>query len=263
MPLYVIGDLHLPSSRGKGMEKFGGRWQNHVEKLRSRWNAIVGEGDTVVIPGDFSWGMNLEECLGDFRFLDSLNGRKILLKGNHDYWWSSPAKIGAFFKENGIESVEILQNGAKSVDLGGDSVVVCGSRGWFVEERLQKQKQNSQTVADWGKMINRECLRLRLSLDEGMKLLGETCENANESGGSGGFTGSSGGEILLFMHFPPKFGEFVCPEIISVIREYPVKRVFFGHIHGKYAVPSYEDYGGLRFELASADFLDFYPKKVK
>ncbi len=245
MPLYVIGDLHLPSSRGKSMEKFGGRWQNHMDKLRSRWNAVVDGDDTVVLPGDFSWGMTLDECLCDFRFLDSLNGRKILLKGNHDYWWSSPAKIDAFFRGNGIGTVEILQNGAKSVDLGGDSTIICGSRGWFVEERLQKQKQNSQTIADWGKMINRECLRLRLSLDEGMKLLHES------------------GEIFLFMHFPPKFGEFVCPEIISVIREYPVKRVFFGHIHGKYSVPSYEDYGGLRFELASADFLDFYPKKVK
>ncbi len=250
MPLYVIGDLHLPSSRGKDMEKFGGRWQNHVDKLRSRWNAIVSETDTVVIPGDFSWGMTLGECTDDFRFFDSLNGKKILLKGNHDYWWSSPAKINAFFHDNGIESVEILQNGAKSVDLGGNSAVICGSRGWFVEERLQKQKQNSQTIADWGKMINRECLRLRLSLDEGMKLLGDSA-------------GKSSGEIYLFMHFPPKFGEFVCPEIISTIREYPVNRVFFGHIHGKYAAPPYEDYDGLRFELVSADYLDFYPKKVK
>ncbi len=261
MPLYAIGDLHLPSSRGKGMEKFGGRWRNHVEKLKSRWNAIVEKSDTVVIPGDFSWGMTLDECADDFRFLDSLNGRKILLKGNHDYWWSSPAKINAFFVENGIESVEILQNGAKSVELDSGRVVICGSRGWFVEERLQKQNKNSQTIADWGKMINRECLRLRLSLDEGMRLLGgindsgvtdESCKNVSESG-----------EIFLFMHFPPKFSGFVCPEIISVIKEYPVKRVFFGHIHGKYAIPSYEDYDGLRLELVSADFLDFYPKKVK
>ena len=130
MALYAIGDLHLSMSSDKPMDVFGARWENHIEKLREGFSALT-EDDVCVLCGDLSWGMSIDDCLDDFRFIASLPGKKIVLKGNHDYWWTTRAKAERFFAENGIEGIEILNNNCVMYD---EKTAICGTRGWFYEE---------------------------------------------------------------------------------------------------------------------------------
>lgn len=235
--LYAISDLHLSLGTNKPMHVFGSRWLNHAEKLEKRWRALVGEEDTVVIPGDISWAMSLEGAEADFRFLQSLPGKKLIGKGNHDFWWTSASKLRRTFDSWGVTSVKLLHNNAYRV---GDTVI-CGSRGWFVEEKLQ----NTTEPVDYEKLVSRECARIDLSLREGEKLAEGTAE------------------ILLFLHFPPVFGDFTCAPILDVLEQHGVKRCFFGHIHGNYTVPKVSEFRSIAFTMISADYLDFYPEKIK
>ncbi len=237
MSIFTIADLHLSTndSTNKSMEIFGRRWHNYVDKLKQNWNSLVRPSDTVIIPGDISWAMTLKEATEDFTFLNSLPGTKIIGKGNHDFWWATASKLNAFFAEHEFQSVKCLYNNAFLVE----DFVICGSRGWFNDENLDGIPENT----DYEKIVHREVMRLRLSLEEGRKYP-ETLER------------------LVFLHFPPVFRNFRCQEIINILKEYGVTRCFYGHIHGCYDQPDSFANDGIIYTLVSADYLNFIPKKI-
>ena len=226
MALYAIGDTHLSLSSDKPMDVFGGGWTGYVEKLREGLS-VLEPGDTVVLCGDLSWGMSLEEARRDFAFLSSFPGRKLLLKGNHDYWWTTAAKMDRFFQENGFSSFQLLHNNSH---LYGD-IALCGTRGWFYEEERGGHS---------AKIFNRELIRLEASL----KAAGER-------------------EKYCFLHYPPLYQGYRCPEILSVLEAHRVKTCCYGHLHGPTIRRRIEGcVGGTDFSLISADYLGFLPKKI-
>lgn len=240
MAVFVIADLHLTSSLNKTMDSFGRRWINHTEKLEKRWRAVVGEDDTVIIPGDISWGLKPEEALPDLRFIDSLPGkRKLLIKGNHDYWWTSLAKMNAMLESCGLYTIGFIHNDA----VLAEGIIAAGSRGWFIEERLQTKSAFS---CDYDKLVRRECLRIGLSLDAADALQKENPDARK----------------ILFLHFPPVFESFICRPIIDVLHERGIKECFFGHIHGQYAAAGSFEYEGIALRLISSDYLDFVPRAL-
>ena len=164
MSLYVISDLHLSTNEttNKSMEKFGTKWKDYHKKLEKYFKAIINDDDTVIIPGDISWAMSLDEALSDFKFLDSLPGTKIISKGNHDFWWSTATKINSFFQANEIKTVKLLHNNAYLIE----NCIVCGSRGWFYDEKQQKTVGD----VDYDKIVAREAQRLEISINEALKI---------------------------------------------------------------------------------------------
>ena len=227
MALYAIGDLHLSLSGSKPMDVFGERWNGHTEKLKIGFSELCEE-DVCVLCGDLSWGMSLEGSLEDFRFIDALPGKKIILKGNHDYWWTTASKMNAFFEQNGIRTLSILRNNAF---LFADRAV-CGTRGWFFEEETGSEHDR--------KIMLREVGRLRTSL-----------EAAGDR------------EKIVFLHYPPIFQNYRCEEILQLLRDYGVKACYYGHIHGKGCAAAFERWsGGTQFHLISADHLGFRPVKI-
>ena len=241
MSLYVMGDTHLSFGAGvnKPMDRFGSRWTNHAQKIAARWSAVVTPEDTVVVPGDISWADTLEESEADLRFLASLPGKKLLGKGNHDYWWTSVSKMRRFLEESGIEGVDFLYNNAFAVS----GRVLAGSRGWFLEEK----QQAAAFSTDYAKLVNRECERLELSL-RAADALRETEGIAEPP--------------LVFLHFPPVWGDFRVDELLGVMERHGVKYCWFGHIHGRYDLPAAFTDRGIRFANAAADYLDFLPLKI-
>ena len=225
MALYAIGDTHLSLASDKPMDVFGGSWTGYVDKLREGFNASVSQGDTVVICGDVSWGMSLEEARADFAFLDALpGGRKLLLKGNHDYWWTTASKMKAFFRENGFDTLDILHNNSH---LYGETAL-CGTRGWFYEEDRGEHS---------AKIFNRELIRLETSL----KAAGER-------------------EKLCFLHYPPLYQGYRCQEILDLLERYGVKLCCYGHLHGgshRLAVTGRQ--GTVDYRLVAADYVGFRP----
>lgn len=230
MALYVLSDTHLSFSTNKPMHVFGARWNDHAEKIERAWNETVADDDTVVIGGDISWAMSLDEAAVDLRFLNELRGDKILLRGNHDYWWSTARKLSDFKEREGFDRLFFLHNNA----FNAGSVTVCGSRGWYNE------KKNAPSDTDYNKIVAREAGRLELSLNAGEKI-------------------ACGREIVVFLHFPPVFSDFICAELIEVMKRHGVKRCYFGHIHGVYDMPPSFEYDGVTFYAAPADYLDFKP----
>jgi predicted phosphohydrolase len=222
------------------MEVFGSRWQNYESRLKNNWNNVVGNGDTVIIPGDISWGLSLEEAIPDLLFLDSLNGSKIIGKGNHDFWWPTYAKLNAAFIANGIKTISVLHNNANIVE----NIIAAGTRGWYNEIN----NQPSENKADYRKIVNREAIRLRISLDDAQKKQGDS--------------GNSDKTIVVFFHFPPVWNGYVCRELVDLLHEYNIKKCYFGHIHGNYGVDRKILFENVTFELISSDFLDFVPVPV-
>lgn len=239
MAVFVMSDLHLSTNSGtdKSMEVFGNRWRDYINRIKNNWNRLVAPDDTVIVNGDISWAMTLDEARSDFEFLNSLNGTKIISKGNHDFWWSTASKINVFFEENKIDTVKLLHNNAHIVE----DFLICGSRGWYNDDKISTMPQN----ADYQKIVSREAARLRMSLGEAARLDGGERER------------------LVFLHFPPVWGEFVCGEILDVLREFDIKRCFFGHIHGLYEIPANFTYEGIKFIMTSADYLNFTPLFIK
>ncbi len=233
MSLYSIADLHLSLAAEKPMDVFGPRWTDHARKIEKNWRAIVTADDTVVLPGDISWAMSLEEARTDLAFLDALPGKKLIGKGNHDFWWSTMTKLTTFTEANGFTTLRFLYNNAYAVE----NYVVCGTRGWYVEEHLQ----NAREDAEYGKIVARETVRLRMSLAEAQKLRQENTP------------------VLVYLHFPPVFRTFVCRELVDVLHEFSVRHCYFGHIHGVYNVPRSAEFEGIRMTMISADFLNFVP----
>jgi hypothetical protein len=227
MALYTIGDLHLSLSGDKPMDRFGESWQNHAAKLREGFQGL-GEGDLTVLCGDLSWAMSLEGAEEDFRFIHELPGKKLILKGNHDYWWNTATKAYQFFGANGFDSLEILHNNAY---VYGDCAL-CGTRGWFYEEDHGTEHDR--------KMMLREIGRLETSLKAG----GER-------------------EKIVFLHYPPVFRNYRCEEILRLLREYEVRRCYYGHIHGRGIPLAFNGWiGCTEFRLVSADALRFVPLEV-
>ena len=226
MALYAIGDLHLGLSVDKPMDVFGPGWENHVERLRDAFSQLHDD-DVTVLCGDTSWGIDFAESLADFRFIDGLPGRKLLVKGNHDYWWNTAAKMKRFFAENGITTIDILHN---NCHFYGE-YALCGTRGWFFEE---DQKPHNE------KVLRREVMRLEASL----KL-------------------AEGRPILAFLHYPPLYEGYRCAEILEVLQRYRVERCYYGHLHGPTHRRAMEgSYGSVDYYLISADYLRFIPKKI-
>lgn len=239
MSVFTIADLHLStdSATNKSMEVFGQRWANYTSRLEASWRALVREEDTVIIPGDVSWALSLEESRADMHFLDSLPGRKIIGKGNHDFWWATMKKHEAFLQREKIDSISFLFNNAIEVE----DFIIAGSRGWFYEDGVGKL----QNEVDFEKITARELGRLRLSLAAAAKLREAT-----------------GKEILVFLHFPVIWNEKTNAPFLDLLSEYGIRRVFYGHIHSVYNIPPVTEYMGIRFELIAADYLSFIPKHV-
>lgn len=229
MSIYVIADLHLSFSQNKPMDIFGDNWENHAEKIKNNWIKKVKADDYVILPGDFSWATYIEDTKSDFSYLNSLPGKKILLKGNHDYWWTTLASMRKFVKENEFENIDFLYNNSYLVE---DKIIV-GTRGWNVLDSEDDKK-----------MIKRETARLELSIKDGIQKYGIERE------------------IIAFLHYPPitqnNLNKLENREFINMLKKYNIKRCYYGHLHGqshKDAVTGIID--GIEYKLISADYLNF------
>ena len=231
MSIYAIGDTHLSFSVEKPMSIFPG-WEDHVSRLEKNWRALVGEDDTVVIAGDVSWALKLEEVRADLEFLNSLPGKKLIMKGNHDYWWQTKKKLDEFIEENGFSTLRILFNNAYEIE----NSVICGSRGWFFDDEGPDAK----------KVLNREAGRLKMSIEAALNIT-EDRER-----------------IIAFLHYPPVTLLEKCDEIMNVLKTYGIKRCYYGHLHGPSLRGAVNDeVDGIRFELISADHLRFCPRLIE
>ena len=231
MSLFVIADLHLSFGCNKPMDVFPG-WKDYTQRLEQNWRSLVKESDTVVIAGDISWAMKLEETDQDFAFIHRLPGQKILMKGNHDYWWSTKSKIERFLQEKGFTSMKVLHNNAYIVE----NVAVCGTRGWLY---------NSETEEDV-KIVNREVGRLVASLDDAVR------QDAHA-------------QPIVFLHYPPVYGNMACAGILDVLETRHIEQCYFGHIHGNQASKKAVrgNYHGIKMHLISCDYVNFMPILVK
>lgn len=225
MSLFTIADLHLSFSSNKPMDVFSG-WKNYTDKIKENWLYRVLPNDTVVIIGDVSWAMNFRELKKDFEFLNSLSGNKIIIKGNHDYWWTTVKKMNGFLEENNFSTIKILHNNAYVVD----KKVVCGTRGWILD---------TTTASEDRKVYLRECIRLEASIKEGLKY------NL---------------PIYAFLHYPPISDNCEATELIQILNLYNIKKCFYGHLHGSSVNKAVIGARyGIEFELVSCDYVDFTP----
>lgn len=226
MSIYAISDLHLSFGDNKPMDIFGVNWENHAEKIKENWIKKVKEDDLVLLPGDFSWAMYLKDTYKDFEFLNSLPGKKLLLKGNHDYWWTTVTKMRNYIKENNFENIDFIYNNSYLYD----NKIIVGTRGWSEQEEKAE------------KIIKRENQRLEMSLKSGIEKYGEDKE------------------IIVCMHYPPFNGfEKLDMNFIDTMKKYNVKTCIYGHIHGKDAHKEafVGDYKGIDIKLVSCDYTDF------
>lgn len=227
MALYAIGDLHLCLSAPKPMDVFGGNWVDYMDKLKEGLSVIQPE-DTTVLLGDLSWALGLQQAKEDFAFIDAIPGRKIILKGNHDYWWNTVTKFNQFCQQNGFSNQFILNNN----HFEYDGWAICGTRGWFFEE--EKSGEHDE------KVFKRELMRLEASL-------------------------KSAGDLpkMVFLHYPPKYKGYECDQIVSLMEKYRVHKCFYGHLHGaSHGLALQGLWNGVDYRLVSADYLDFKPFKV-
>ena len=234
MSIYVIGDLHLSFNTPKPMDIFGKNWTGHEEKIKRDWLQKVKDEDLVVLPGDFSWETYLENTKKDFEYLNNLPGKKILLKGNHDYWWTTITSMRKFLKENNFENIDFLYNNSYEFE----NKILCGTRGWSITDEETNEK-----------LINRELIRLELSLQDGVNKYG------------------TDKEIIVFMHYPPITKAKIITgqeaKFVELMRKYKVKRCFYGHLHGTSISDAVEgNIEGIELKLVSADGLDFELLKI-
>ena len=230
MAIYVIADLHLSFSQDKPMSIFGENWEGHSEKIKNNWISKVKPEDTVVLPGDFSWAMYLQDTYKDFEYLNSLPGKKLLLKGNHDYWWTTVTNMRNFLEENKFKNIDFIYNNSYLVE----NKILTGTRGWNLLDT-----ENSR------KMIKRESIRLQLAIEDGIKKYGDDKE------------------IIVFMHYPPISNTNRKSEFLKILKQYDIKRCYYGHLHGKSHQDAVEGIvDGIEFKLISADYLNFDVIKV-
>ncbi|MBE7024990.1 MAG: serine/threonine protein phosphatase [Ruminococcaceae bacterium] len=222
MAIFAMSDLHLPLGIDKPMDVFGSGWENYVERISENWKSTVKETDTVLIGGDVSWATYLEEALPDFHFIENLPGRKLISKGNHDYWWTTAAKLSAFLTENQFKTITFLHNSS----VLSDGYAICACRGW-------KSPFESDFNGEDRKIYEREMMRLQLSLKEGEKLSEKR---------------------IVMMHYPPDVG------FAEILDEYNVEFCVYGHLHGRGAWNKFAQ--SERDLLVSADYLSFMPKCI-
>lgn len=226
MAVFIIGDTHLSGAVNKPMDVFGGAWENYIDKLKNNWQKTVAADDTVIIAGDVSWAMSLDEALCDFKFLDGLPGRKLIVKGNHDYWWDTVGKMTRFLKENGIFSIEFIYNSCAAAE----NFAVCATRGWG-ERQTEKDE----------KIIAREAGRLERSL----------------------MRAPDGLEKIAVLHYPPVFESGYTAEFVNVMQKYGARRCYYGHLHGASVKNAVQGrHFGIDFFLVSADSIDFLPVNI-
>lgn len=224
MALYAIGDLHLCLGAAKPMDVFGGAWIDYMQKLKNGMSIIKPE-DTTVLLGDLSWALDLEQAREDFAWINEIPGKKIILKGNHDYWWSTASKFYKFCEENDFSAMQILHNNHYSYG----NTAICGTRGWFFEEERSGEHDE--------KVFKRELLRLEASLQ-------------------------SAGDLpkIVFLHYPPRYKGYTCDEILELLDKYQVRQCFYGHLHGaSHGLAMEGVWDGVEYRLVSADRLNFAP----
>lgn len=235
MSIYTIGDLHLSFHENKPMGIFGENWEGHEEKIKKDWKEKVTENDLVVIPGDFSWSTYLKDTYEDFDYLNKLPGKKILLKGNHDYWWTTVTSMRKFLKENNFQTIDFVYNTAYEFE----NYIIAGTRGWGQNEEGEDKK-----------LLKREVARLELSLEKAL----EQKEKQEK-------------EILVFLHYPPIIHSNLInhemSEFVKVLKKYDIKKCYYGHLHSSSIREAVEgNYYGIDFKLVSADGLDFKLLKI-
>lgn len=225
MSIYVISDLHLSLGMNKPMDIFGDKWENHEKKIEKNWKSKVSENDLVLLPGDFSWEMYLENTKKDFEYLNNLPGKKILLKGNHDYWWESITKMKNFLAKNNFINIDFLHNNS----FMWENKIIAGTRGW------SEQEENAE------KIIRRENMRLEISIKQGIEKFGLDKE------------------IIICMHYPPFNGyESLDLNLIKTMKKYNVKTCVYGHIHGEAGKDAIQgNVDGIRYIMASSDQTNF------
>lgn len=227
MALYAIGDLHLCLGAPKPMDVFGGNWVGYMDKLKEGLS-VIGPQDTTVLLGDLSWALDLESAREDFAWIDQIPGRKIILKGNHDYWWSTASKFYKFCEENDFSDQLILNN--NHYEYNGWAV--CGTRGWFFEEERGSDHDE--------KVFKRELIRLETSL-------------------------KSDGDLpkIVFLHYPPLYKGYRCEEILELLSRYEVRQCYYGHLHGaSHGLAMEGQWDGVEYHLVAADKLNFQPYQV-
>ncbi|MBQ3916424.1 MAG: metallophosphoesterase [Ruminococcus sp.] len=229
MSLFVIGDLHLSfCDPSKTMSVFPG-WENYQERIEKNWLDAITQEDTVVLAGDITWGMSMEQALPDFQFINALPGKKIILKGNHDYWWTTLRKMTDFFTQNGLDTISILHNNHFPYEGCG----ICGTRGWVnMPGEVQEEK-----------VLRREVQRLETSIKSAV---------------------DAGLEPIVFMHYPPIFASNFNYDILEVLYRYKIKDCYYGHIHGRsaHALCVTNTYDDINFHLIAGDYIQFVPDKV-
>ena len=227
MALYAIGDLHLSLGAPKPMDIFGGAWEGYMDKL-CQGMSVIGEEDTTVLLGDLSWALDLPQSKADFAWIDRIPGKKIILKGNHDYWWSTASKFQKFCTEHGFSNQFILNK--NHFEYG--NFAICGTRGWFFEESRSSDHDE--------KVFKRELIRLEASLQSAGEL-----------------------EKIVFLHYPPRYKGYECTEILELLNRYQVRKCFYGHLHGPSHGLAMEGlWDGIEYKLVSADRLNFRPHLV-
>lgn len=227
MALYAIGDLHLCLGAPKPMDVFGGAWVGYMEKLK-QGISVIGPEDTTVLLGDLSWALDLESAKEDFAWIDAIPGRKIILKGNHDYWWSTANKFYKFCEKYGFSDQWILNNNHYEYD----GYAICGTRGWFFEEERSGEHDE--------KVFKRELIRLETSL-------------------------KSAGDLpkIVFLHYPPRYKGYTCDEILELLNRYNVRQCYYGHLHGaSHGLAMEGQWDSISFKLLSADKLNFSPYRI-
>lgn len=230
MKIFAISDLHLSFMVEKPMDIFGGNWENYTDKIKENWNAIVGNDDLVLIAGDISWAMKLEETKLDLDFIDKLNGQKIIIRGNHEYWWKSISNV----RDCLPSSIKALQN--DSIKVG--NYIIAGTRGWLVPEG----DIDHNFSQDDKKVYNREVIRLNLALEHAQKQRVE------------------GDKVICMIHFPPYNSHQHQSDFTQTFEKFKVDTVVFGHIHtnpGKYK--KQVEMNGVKYYLTSADLINMKP----
>ncbi len=226
--IYAIADLHLSLGTDKPMDVFAG-WSDYTKRLEANWKKLITDDDTVVVAGDISWAMKLNECYEDFSFINKLPGKKLFLKGNHDYWWGTKKKIDEYLSENGFDTIKVIFNNAYAVE----GKAICGTRGWISEPGGEKD----------AKVLAREVGRLEMSITEAEK---------------------TGFEPVVFLHYPPVYDSVICHEILEVLKKHNIKHCYYGHLHGafthRHAITG--EYEGINFHLISCDYTGFFPVPV-
>ena len=230
MAIYVIGDLHLSFNTNKPMDIFGINWQNYEEKIKQDWLSKVKQEDTVILPGDFSWAMYLDETDKDFEFINNLPGQKILLKGNHDYWWTTVTSMRRYIQEQDFENIDFLYNNSYEFE----NKIIAGTKGWNISEDQEDIR-----------LTKREVARLELSIQDGISKYGEDKK------------------IIVFMHYPPLTKNYMNTDYTRLLKKYNIKRCYYGHLHANSIQDAVEgNIDGIEYKLVSSDGLDFKLLKI-